>query len=244
MCFIKYRCKKSLQTLFPLVFYCSSLFQYYVRVSVIKYIFKFFFQPRAETLVEVIIAVSVLLIIMTPASTTAVSGLRAIKLMREYAVAESLASEGIEGVRYVRESNLLRLSADPLNCWNMKDAEPPITNTDNCTAANRLAAGKYKVGVKSNGIDIAVVKEDIGVLDLSNGVSNLDRPFLLTVDNVTGLYTHETGAGKTDSLFFREITLSYDPNNPNIMLVISKVEWNATGGVSNVVYTDVLTAGN
>lgn len=202
------------------------------------------FQPRAETLVEVIIAVSVLLIILTPASTTAVSGLRSIKLVREYAVSESLASEGIEGVRYLRESNLLRLSGDPLNCWNVKDVEPPITNTNDCTAANRLAAGKYKVGVKANGFDIAVVKEDIGALDLSNGVSALDRPFLLTIDTATGLYTHESGAGKTESPFFREVTLSYDPNNPNIMLVVSRVEWIATGGVMHITKRAIFTQGN
>ena len=187
-------------------------------------------------------AVSILIVILTPASATAVTGLRGIRSMREFTVAESLAREGAEGIRILKETNALRLSADVAGCWNIKD-DLGITSTEDCADPNnKLVENSYIVSV--NTLDqigrISVTSAGADILDLSNGP---DESFRLYVNRALGIYTHDSAPADqfaaTD--FFRAVTISY--TDSSIMDVSSKVEWIGSGGKAyHITVNDSLSA--
>src|SRR3989338_11488654 len=72
----------------------------------------------AETLLEVVVAVGVLMIVLGPASATFVASVRTVGQNRNDLVAASLAEEGVEVVRNIRDSNFLKFSAKATACWN------------------------------------------------------------------------------------------------------------------------------
>lgn len=73
---------------------------------------------KGETLLEALIAISTLLIVLSYSATIFTGGLQTMTFSRDRAKAMFLAEEGIEGVKNIIGSNLLRLSADVNNCWN------------------------------------------------------------------------------------------------------------------------------
>lgn len=104
---------------------------------------QFLQKNRAETLIEVIIAVSILMVIMAPASALYISSTRTIAGNRNDLIAAALAEEGIEMVRNMRDTNLLRFSPKATNCWNTR---PEHEDLSNCEAAgNKIAAGRYRL---------------------------------------------------------------------------------------------------
>ena len=87
-----------------------------------------------ETLLEVVIAVGVLMIILGPASATFVASVRTVGQNRNDLVAASLAEEGVEVVRNIRDSNFLKFSAKGTACWNAApyDSSGNAVSIDNC----------------------------------------------------------------------------------------------------------------
>lgn len=68
-------------------------------------------QPRGQTLLEVIVAISVLVIISISLAQLTVQALSVQRLVRERTVAIGLAQEGVEWARSIRDSNWLRNDA-------------------------------------------------------------------------------------------------------------------------------------
>lgn len=85
-----------------------------------------------ETLLEVVISISVLMIAMTPASGAIISSIRNTALNRNNVIATPFAREGLAMVRFFRDSNLMNFSADKENCWNMK----PKPDLNGCSNEN------------------------------------------------------------------------------------------------------------
>lgn len=81
---------------------------------------------KCETLLEALVAISILLIIIGPASALYVASIRTVAVNRNDLVAASLAKEGLEVIRNIRDTNLIRFSSKKATCWNTKP-DPGIT---------------------------------------------------------------------------------------------------------------------
>ena len=77
----------------------------------------------AESLIESIVAVSII-VIATAASLSLIrTSLVGNNVIGEKIIAMNLALEGIEALRNIRDSNYLNFPSDPDECWNSIDAQ-------------------------------------------------------------------------------------------------------------------------
>lgn len=82
---------------------------------------RLFTSRHAESLVESIIAITVIVLATTAALSlirTSISGNRVIE---EKVVAVNLALEGIEAIKNIRDTNYLTFSSKPEDCWDVVD---------------------------------------------------------------------------------------------------------------------------
>lgn len=95
-----------------------------------------------ETLLEAIIAITVLMIALTFVGDAFSGSLRGLTFSKKQAVASFLAKEGKEAVKNILLSNELRFSSDLDNCWNAgwtnvdhaDGGATPVQNVSDCAA--------------------------------------------------------------------------------------------------------------
>ncbi|MBU2523634.1 hypothetical protein KKG71_00375 [Patescibacteria group bacterium] len=101
--------------------------------------------PRAESLIEVIVASLVLIITSTAAVTMLTTASDSNNLNRDRMRAMNLAREGIEAVHNIKDTNMLRSGAYGESCWNFLE----YTGNTNCddtttkTDTTFIKGGKY-----------------------------------------------------------------------------------------------------
>lgn len=211
---------------------------------------------KAETLVEVIIAILVVSMGAATATSLVVTALGSNLYNKDTLVATNLAIEGIETVRNVRDTNWLKFSFDAEHCWNIRPEQ--------ASCNNKIVGGFYSLGKDLS----AKIDND---LDLKNGSSiNNDlfklKYFDLNVnandpksdsdgdanknndkDFIGSNYAGATEVGNIK--FFRSIQIIYsdingnaaDENNGQIIKITSKVQWIAQGLVKEIVLNSNLT---
>lgn len=192
------------------------------------------FSTRAETILEVVIAVSVIMVILAPASGLYIASVRTSANNRSDLAAAALAEEGIEIMRNIRDTNFIKFSNKARDCWNTVSGH---TDTGTCDdAANKIAGGSYRlsVNVDQDSADYlkwtlsesAVIGGDAALNPNLTGAS--DGNYRLSLDALdsaecTGLgeppgchvhfqddthaYYHTAGAAGVESPFYREITI-------------------------------------
>lgn len=94
---------------------------------------------RGETIAETIIALSVLAIGVTIASSAIVSSLRNMNNAKNRIIAVNLAREGLETMRNVRDTNWLQYSDRRRQCWNHNPGQIP------CDGSTPLPPGRYVI---------------------------------------------------------------------------------------------------
>ncbi|MCC7432148.1 prepilin-type N-terminal cleavage/methylation domain-containing protein [Candidatus Peregrinibacteria bacterium] len=161
-------------------------------------------KSKAETLLEVIVALLVLTIGSASATSLIITSIRANQFNKDSLVALNLAQEGIEYMRNLRDSNWIKFSANTKGCWNMK---PGLVS---CSAAGRIAEavtdGGYALGFDSTD----KIGSKIGkVLNLSDGIDPLEMGYAInyydidtTVDS-DGLDRNGNGNYKDDDLDYQ-----------------------------------------
>lgn len=163
----------------------------------------FFKHHRGETILEVLIAVSVLMLIMAPASGLYIASTRNIATNRNDLIAASVAEEGIEMVRNIRDTNFLRFSQKATECWNSKPEHSDLATCETQT----IAAGAYRLT-----LDIASFNWTLEISGSGDSLTDqLNDPtkddfYRLKLDPTTHLYSHTVG---DDTAFYREIVISY-----------------------------------
>lgn len=196
---------------------------------------------KAETLLEAIIAISILLIILGPASAMYVDSIRTVGGNRTDVVAAALAEEGLEIMRNMRDTNFMKFSPKAETCWNIRPADPNFTPTlDNCDKApnkigdeTKLDPILFKLMLNPDTLEWTL---DAGVTPPPKSLSDyrlrLDTPTLSDPEcpiNAPACHTH-TGLyflpppalpGPSprgqDSLFNREVTVEYvDANGDSV----------------------------
>lgn len=197
---------------------------------------------RAGTLIEVLIALSVLLAISSIASGVYISSVRSTASNRNDVIADALAEEGIELMRNIRDTNFLRF-ADVESCWNMKPGE-----TDCALAANKLSAGSSTVWLDPADFSIKYLKQITG-LDTANLSAVGNGAYKLKLKAIAGapnakLYFHD--AANEDTPFYRGLNISYmdfnaDGINDAIKVVSTVAYATATGKARTAVRASILT---
>lgn len=169
-----------------------------------------------ETILEVIIAVAVLMLIMAPASGLFISSTQNIATNRNNLIGASLADEGAEVVRGMRNTNFLRFSPRASDCWNAKlkkDDGADIALSECHEPLNKIAPGFYQLNQDASGTwnlaghaelhRPALPSGDLGPYDLAGPDDNFYR---LLLDNTTHRYNYTAGSSTN---FYRQIEIQY-----------------------------------
>lgn len=77
---------------------------------------------KGETLIEVIAALTSLVLAGIAAMTLIISVMSSTAISKEYLVAQNLAREGIEGVTNIRDTNWLLFPSGKTDCWMVIDS--------------------------------------------------------------------------------------------------------------------------
>lgn len=218
---------------------------------------------KAESLIEVIIAIFVIAVGSGAATTLIVSALQANSFSRDNLVALNLAVEGLEAVRIIRDTNWLKFSYDKENCWNVLPEMGLGVDCDD--PKSLLSSGYYTVDLnpKTYSWQANFIGTDTLVaLDLKNQQANSNEAYRLGFIDITpnqdtnknsnllddtDIYvtrdaiTTETGVSR----FYRMITITYldDPNpeSANEAMVESLVQWQDRGQTHQVKLSTILT---
>lgn len=189
---------------------------------------------KGETLIEVIAALTCLVLAGLTAVTVAIQVMITTASSREYLIAQNLAREAIEAVVNIRDTNWMLFPQDKEDCWMIIDSStcPPLQPGKKIVAETsytvaRTASGRFALTARSGNLDIQ---------DNSNAKTQFSE-FLLYVSN-ENIYTHTSpGQGDLQSPypfpdFYRMVKFSkVDPSdtNPDFetkkMKITVKVQW-------------------
>lgn len=89
-------------------------------------------RARAESLIETLVAITVIVIATTSAMILIRTSLVGNQVIGEKVVALNLALEGIEAVKNIRDTNYLKFSSNPDDCWNALGYE--ISDPGDCSS--------------------------------------------------------------------------------------------------------------
>ena len=189
---------------------------------------------RGETLAETIIALSILAIGITIASTVIMNSMRNLTNAKNRVIAINIAREGIEAVRNIRDTNWLFFSDKRRQCWNH---DPNVAICDGSTPVPpgtyivykhtdqswRLQLADENVGVDSgtDGIpdnDLDLVGLTLVDIDDTNVDSDGDGDFANDMDfynHMQGSVNSPLGTVVRTTLFTRYIVVEYLENEPD-----------------------------
>lgn len=215
--------------------------------------------PDGETLLEVIIALAVLMITLGYSGSVIASSISQLASSHNRVIATSLAKEGLEAVRNIIGSNLLRLHEDAANCWNAgfyplddpDKAGRPVMATDDCEGI-KIEEGIFRLFLNR--------EENFFSLYYATGTSSLsaihgDFNFSLNLVDVAGdtpifldCFAVDNPSICTNARFYRAIQIQYGNLDaasgdmiPDHMLVTSYVSW-GTGQNDSVTMSTILTS--
>lgn len=161
-------------------------------------------QQKGYSLVEVLVAVSILLIAIVGPLTIASKGLKNASSAKSQNTAFFLAQEGLEAVVKAREDNALKVfTGGGSDVWDEVEALDGGDNNNLCTEADPC------------GVDVA---NDMSLFQCSSGTCDL-----YLYDTGRARYSHTVGGTATN--FHREIILSVNGNDS--IHVRSIVSWSS-----------------
>jgi type II secretory pathway pseudopilin PulG len=184
----------------------------------------------AETLAEVLMALTVLAVGSAGALTLVSQSVRANSEAEERIVAYNLAREGVETVRNIRDTNWLRFPGDRENCW---DVMPDTIDPTVCpTTATHITSNDYIVYPEIS---------DTDKLFAWNITTTSDYEMKGTLIDGQIFVTHEIAPGdpEVDTGYDRVITIVND--GAGTMEVTSTVTWTSRTGDHIVKFADELT---
>ena len=160
-------------------------------------------QP-GETLLEVVVATSIFVLVITGVFSTIVQSMSANVNVKNRVLALNIAREGLEAVKNIRDTSWLKM--DPRVGWLCLD---PVSNT----CSTYITDGKYTTDLDTAKLRFALTAQGVdSELDLET--SSPDKYRLYQEDNA-GMqrYTHDDDSGNNPaSIFYRQLTLT--PLNP------------------------------
>lgn len=205
---------------------------------------------RGETLVEVLIALTVLVVgVMGFLRLLGVASVNN-QITKERVIATNLAREGLEAVRNIRDTNWLRFGGERRICWNnlnpsvCVDDNPKDGVADDVIEHNQYYLASFDSSNYRWELDSVSPTERLDIAD--DEIAN-DEPYRLKINATNGLYNHTSG---DDSVFFREVYAEYLDNDlvpidndekANLLRITSRVEWYDRGKINDVTLTTIMS---
>lgn len=195
-----------------------------------------FFNQAAETLAEVLIAMTVLAVGGGGAATLVNTSIRATGEGEARIVAYNIAREGVEAVRNVRDTNWIRFPGEKEECWDTLDA----TDSTLCalsTKINRTAPNNvYLVTLETDETSGALFKWLM--IEDDSGNPNDELLYEIPIGTET-LYTHDSTGTPTE--YRRTVTIEDSTGPTDSMKVTSTVTWDYKGQTKEVMFVDELS---
>ncbi|HPU94791.1 MAG TPA: hypothetical protein PK398_01290 [Candidatus Gracilibacteria bacterium] len=181
---------------------------------------------KGETLIEVITALTSLVLAGVAAVTVIISMMQSNAISKEYLIAQNLAREGIEGVITIRNTNWLRFPSTKSTDWLCVSANSnPVSCTETVARTNH-----YRLNYKNN----EFILENEASTPIAPETGNA---FQLNLTS-TSLYTHESGE---NSGFYRMITFEQIDGSPDKYKVTATVQWMNRSKVNEYKLSSIIT---
>lgn len=204
-----------------------------------------FVKRKAESLVEVIIAIFVVSLGASVATGLIVTSLQSNSFSRDNLIALNLVEEGIEAMRAIRDTNWLKYGYDKEGCWNLLPSAPA------CPAASPnevISDGYYTVELDANNSWILQKYEQPLALDQANA-TNDNYQLKVVTRNGAFFYAHNTLPPPSQFVeaanhphngrFYRMLQVSNaTAESMNIRAIVF---WRAQGTVHNISLESQLT---
>ena len=158
-----------------------------------KFLTKIIGSKSGETIMETVIALSILAIGLTMPSALIATSLRNINISKNRVIAVNIAREGIEAVRNIRDTNWLKYSGRKRICWNHL---PQDLISETCDGNNPIGADEYVV---YKNIDHRWRLAEAGIVD------DFDNRKLYTVDIDTEVDTDKDGDKTNDGDMYNHL---------------------------------------
>jgi type II secretory pathway pseudopilin PulG len=203
-----------------------------------------FISRRAESLVESVIAITVITLSTTAALVLIQTSIRGNRVIGEKVVALNLALEGIEAVKNIRDTNYLNFASDPENCWDVIDA----TSVSECsTTADHMEEGTtyyLKRNLRNEEKRLQWVLEttsafgDITHYEIDDGSGTVITEFFAQsgIEDVDTTFTVIE-----EDAYARAITFTASSDPDNYIDVTSTVTWENKGNEYSVSLTRTLS---
>lgn len=212
-----------------------------------------YLNKKGESIAEVMIALFMIAVVSTAIATSVTISLRNTRINRDRLIAEGLAREGFEAIVNMRDTNWLRFSHDPSECWNIL---PSVNECLSDDADSVIGPGPYRVAVNKDTFTW-VLEDQADSLDMSLGEDANAEYRLIVTDrnpdddsdgdgdnqNDRDLYSHNPEGLMEKSGFFRMIQIECDDGTcleDDHMTVTSAVQWLHDGRVQNVTVQDTV----
>lgn len=192
-------------------------------------------KQKGETLIEVITALTALVLAGVASVTVIISVMHSNAISKEYLIAQNLAREGIEGVISIRNTNWLKHPSDKKTKWLCIDPQD-----GGCQSVS--ATGHYIL----NRIDLSqgfyLKDKSPAVLDLSDALDDEFKLILKSYESAK-IYTHNSGED-TNPEFYRMITFEKvddSPDSDEKYKVTVSVQWLNKSKPSKYELTSIIT---
>lgn len=186
------------------------------------------------TLVEALIAISILAIAIASPLSIAQKGLSTAVLSRDEMTASFLAQDGVEAVKNIRDDIALTdTSGDWINRSDIGLSNCICSDTDlNCSSfavtANYCDIDTTQANLAAPAAIIASTSASVNPLKIYRDVNGNFLDFGLTA------------SGGTNSKFSRYINIRKSTTNPNEAAVNVKVSWTAASGAQSITIKDFI----
>ena len=161
--------------------------------------------PRTGfTLIETLVAITVLTLAILAPFAAVQRVMMASYVSKNEIIAASLAQEGLEYVRFVRDNNYLTYQSDFVSGSHQLDGLDGVGGP-NCT------------GTRYCTIDATVDPSSLSAVELCP----LAGCPVLNIDDTRGFYTQQTGSGKTATIFSRSVQVAQYAGYETVTVIIS-----------------------
>ncbi len=192
---------------------------------------KFFKNIKGLALTETLAATAILGLGLIVVAYIFQDGYAINRLSRNYLIGEALATESIETVKNIRNSNRL-LRPNFINCWLTKDPYNDVCD-DNASPQNQVDTTIYYSPMLSGGKWI-LANNGVTDLELEDGD---DPDFALYLDG--GIYSTDSGGGANEqSNFYRRVKFLERDNEKAAFEV--KVQWMESSRVRTIIRNHIL----
>lgn len=167
-------------------------------------------ESRGFTLVETLVALTILSVAMTPVLILASSSLRIATSIKNNIIAANLAQEGIESVRAIRDGNWFQ-------------GKPFDTDLSGCSAGCRIDWNSNSASQQNPQSTLPLAANPALLVSPGNGVYHNPETVIV---------------GSTPSIFSRKITIQ--PRSSGEMIVTSEVSWKERNSNRSILVEDHL----